>query len=456
MQGFQGGKITVLMKGKIPVDSSAESNERGEFNYSSDATAERPLDLIVVGGGAAGFFGAIGVAQRNAALSILILEKTPKLLTKVKVSGGGRCNVTHHCYNPFRLADHYPRGGKALKQLFKIFQASDMVEWLTSKGVDVKVEDDGRMFPGTDDSQTIIDLFLKEATTRGIQIKLNTAVLAVKQAGNSIELTCSGGIRFYAKKILIATGGSPKPESYQWLKDIGHKVVDPVPSLFTFNDSQKKFIDLMGVAVQSAEVKIIGTKFVSRGPVLLTHWGLSGPAVIRLSAWAAVTLKECDYQFVVHVNWTHFENEDDLRSALFSMRSEKPRVKIAGNALFAIPSRLWSRLCMLSGIEDEKIWGEASNKQINRLLESIFRCAFDVRGKTTFKEEFVTCGGIDLTEVDLGSMESRKMKNVFFAGELLNIDGETGGFNFQAAWTTAYVAATGIAGKTPADRIGTN
>jgi predicted Rossmann fold flavoprotein len=444
------------MKGKIPVDSSAGSYEKGDLIQPGHSAAEQQFDLIVVGGGAAGFFGAIQVAQRNPALSILIVEKTSKLLTKVKVSGGGRCNVTHHCFNPFRLADHYPRGGKALKQLFKVFQASDMVEWLTGKGVGVKVEGDGRMFPATDDSQTIIDLFLKEARTCGIRIQTNTAVLAMKEADANIELTCSGGVRFYARKTLVATGGSAKPDSYQWLKNLGHQVADPVPSLFTFNDSQKEFVDLMGVAVQSAEVKIIGTKFVSRGPVLLTHWGLSGPAVIRLSAWAAVTLKESNYEFTIHVNWTHLEKEDEVRAALVTMRSERPRVKIVSNVLFGLPSRLWSRLCMLSGIEDERIWGEASNKQINRLLENIFRCPFDIRGKTTFKEEFVTCGGIDLSEVDLKTMESRKIKNVFFAGELLNIDGETGGFNFQAAWTTAYIAAASIVGETPARTLSTS
>lgn len=403
------------------------------------------LDLITIGGGAAGFFGSIVAAERNPGMKILILEKTSKLLSKVKVSGGGRCNVTHHCFEPTPLANHYPRGRKELKSLFRKFQARDMVVWLESKKVKLKAESDGRMFPMTDDSQTIIDCFLQEAERCRIQIKTNAEVTQVEKLNNEF-IVHAGGAQFKAKNILIATGGHNNSASYGWLRKIGFPIVEPLPSLFTFNDSEKSFIDLMGVAVSNAEVKIAGTKFFQQGAVLITHWGLSGPAVIKLSAWAAEYLHQQRYTFTALVNWINL-TEEQLREAFSALKTQSGKQKVLSNPAFNLPTRLWQRLCELAEIPEAKIWAELSNKQLNKLLENLIRCPFNIKGKTTFKEEFVTCGGIDLKAIDLETMESKTQKGIYLAGEVLNIDGETGGFNFQSAWTTAWVAAKAIAGS---------
>jgi predicted Rossmann fold flavoprotein len=412
------------------------------------------FDLIIIGGGAAGFFGGIVAAEKDPSLRILILEKSGKILSKVRVSGGGRCNVTHHCFNPFRLADHYPRGDKPLKELFKNFQAADMVEWLEKKGVALKAEDDGRMFPVTDDSQTVIDCFLREAADNGIKTKLDSEVVSIVPENAYFKITCRRGDVYFARKLLVAVGGSPKSESYGFLQSLGHTIQKPIPSLFTFNDSKKEFAELMGIAVSAGEVSIAGTRLSQKGPILITHWGLSGPAVIKLSAWAAKYLHEKNYEFTALVNWTPESNEGAIMAKMAAAKTERPKQKIFRYCPFQLPTRLWEKLCTLSGIENEKTWGEISNRSLNRLLENVFRCSFIIKGKTTFKDEFVTCGGIDLADVNIRTMESKKTPNLYFAGEVLDIDGETGGFNFQAAWTTAFVAATDIVRKTPAGRIG--
>lgn len=401
------------------------------------------FDLITIGGGAAGFFGAILAAEKNPGFSILILEKTSKLLSKVKVSGGGRCNVTHHCFEPTPLAKHYPRGSKELKSLFRKFQASDMVSWLESKKVKLKTEEDGRMFPVTDDSQTIIDCFLREADRHQIQIQTNAEVTKVEPRDGEFIVHVGANQQLKAKKILIATGGHNNSASYGWLRQLGFKIVEPIPSLFTFNDSEKSFTDLMGVAVPDAEVKIAGTKFSQQGPVLITHWGLSGPAVIKLSAWAAEYLHQQRYTFTALVNWIGL-TEEQLRQSFTSLK-QSGKQKIVTNPQFNLPGRLWQRLCELAEIQENKIWMELPQKNLNKLMEFLIRCPFQIKGKTTFKEEFVTCGGIDLKSIDLETMESKTQKGIYLAGEVLNIDGETGGFNFQSAWTTAWVAAQAIA-----------
>jgi predicted Rossmann fold flavoprotein len=398
------------------------------------------FDLIVIGGGAAGFFGAINAAERNKNLRILILEKSGKLLSKVKVSGGGRCNVTHHCFSPAALSQHYPRGQRQLKSLFHQFQATDTVGWFKQHGVELKTEEDGRMFPTTDNSQTIIDCFLQVAESFGIEIKLNSEVHRIERKEDHF-MVCTKEI-FTAKKILVATGGYNKPENYQWLADLGHEIAKPIPSLFTFNDSEKEFKDLMGVAVPNAEVRIAGTKFSQQGAVLITHWGLSGPAVIKLSAWAAVYLNEQNYTFTVLVNWTGLP-EMEVRDQLMQLKNQSKKIALA-NPMFGLPKRLWEFLCIKSGIEDRKIWAELSLKQINKLIELVYACHFRIKGKTTFKEEFVTCGGVALTGIELDTMQSKKVLGLFFAGEVMDLDGETGGFNFQSAWTTAWVAAKNI------------
>lgn len=399
------------------------------------------FDLVVIGGGAAGFFGAISVAEMNPDLSILIVEKTTKLLSKVKVSGGGRCNVTHHCFEPSALAKHYPRGSKELKALFRKFQAQDIVNWFESKNVKLKVEEDGRMFPVTDNSQTIIDCFLYEAGRLKIQVRAHTEVKKINKAEDGFELETNDQ-EITAKKILIATGGYNHLEQYDWLRP--NDIIPPIPSLFTFNDSKKLFKDLMGVSVAQAEVKVAGTKFSETGPVLITHWGLSGPAVIKLSAWAAEYLHGKKYEFTALVNWTGSVGEEGIRSHLNDLNANHGKQKIIGNPLYNLPSRLWIRLCELAEIEESWTWAVLPRKNQNRLIEFLIRCPFEIKGKTTFKEEFVTCGGVDLKCVDLETMESKVAKGIYFAGEVLNIDGETGGFNFQSAWTTAYVAAKAI------------
>lgn len=396
-----------------------------------------------MGGGAAGFFGAINAAQQNPKLKILILEKSPKLLSKVKISGGGRCNVTHNEPEATPLSKHYPRGQKELKKIFRIFNAKDTIDWFASLGIKLTTEDDGRIFPTTDDSQTIINCFLQEADKYKIQIEINCGVEKIEKKEKQF-LIHTEKKDYCAKKILVAAGGHPQKLNYSWIENTGHTINTLVPSLFTFNDSEKKFKDLMGVAVADVEIKIASTKFSERGSLLITHWGLSGPAVIKLSAWAAAYLFEKNYSFTVLVNWTGSFGEDQLRSFLQDHKTVRGKQKIATNPLLGLPQRLWERLIVLTEISDAKIWGEISNKEMNRLIEWLIRCPFQIKGKTTFKEEFVTCGGVELSEIDLETMQSKIIPGLYFAGEVLNIDGETGGFNFQAAWSTAFVAAQSI------------
>ena len=405
------------------------------------------FDLIVIGGGAAGFFGAIIAAEKKPGLSILILEKTSKLLSKVKVSGGGRCNVTHNCFEPTPLSKHFPRGSKELKSLFRKFQAKDMVAWFESKNIALKAEDDGRMFPVTDNSQTIIDCFLNLTEQHGIKIKLSSEVTNITSTKNGFNVFVGEDQQYSTTKILVAAGGYNNLRSYNWIAQTSHPIVNPIPSLFTFNDSEKKFNDLMGIAVAHAEVKIAGTKFSEQGPVLITHWGLSGPAIIKLSAWAADYLHQLHYQFTVLVNWTGNTTEEALRQLFYDMRNRHGKQKVLTNPMLFIPQRLWKRLCELAEIPEAKIWAELPQKSLNKLMEWLIRCPFQIKGKTTFKEEFVTCGGVDLKSIDLETMESKTMKGLYFAGEVLNIDGETGGFNFQSAWTTAWVAAQHISSQ---------
>ena len=404
------------------------------------------FSLTVIGGGAAGFFGAIQLAEQHAGSKIIILEKSSKLLSKVRVSGGGRCNVTHHCFEPAELSHHYPRGQKSLKSLFRKYQARDVVNWFENKGVKLKAEADGRMFPVTDNSETIITCFLTLTEQHKIKIETHAGVEWIKPCADHFEIRYSNTI-LKTKHVLVATGGHPQAQAYDLIKNLGHTIVKPIPSLFTLNDSQKQFKDLMGVSVSSGVVRIAGTKFYQEGPILITHWGLSGPAVIKLSAWAAEYFHAHNYEATVLISWIKETQEEIVRKFLLDYKSTNKKRKVYSYPLYELPQRLWTRLCELAEIEDEKIWDELSNKNINKLLELLIRCPFKIKGKTTFKEEFVTCGGVDLAEVDLETMESKKVKNLFFAGEVLNIDGETGGFNFQAAWTTAYVAVKRIAGK---------
>jgi predicted Rossmann fold flavoprotein len=398
--------------------------------------------IVVIGGGAAGFFGAIRAASRLPDAQVIILEKSSKLLSKVRISGGGRCNVTHHCFEPGPLAAHYPRGQKLLKQLFRTFGADDTVRWFEERGVRLLTEADGRMFPHTNSSETIIACFLEEARRLGIQIHTGRGIQALQpEEGGQIRLVWEGG-SMLADRVLLTTGGAPKAEAYQWLEKLGHPIEKPVPSLFTFNIPDKDLHQLAGISVPRASVRIETSKLAYEGPLLITHWGLSGPAVLKLSAFGARWIQEQSYRFGVQVRWITLAEEEALRSQLQHYAQANPRQRIRKYPLFELPSRLWLFLCQKAGIGEEERWLDISKKTSNRLLEVLYRDRYEVVGKTTFKEEFVTCGGVSLSAIDPQTMESRQVPGLFFAGEVLDIDGITGGFNFQAAWTTAWIAGS--------------
>lgn len=400
-------------------------------------------NVAIVGGGAAGFFCALQVAQARPQAKIIILEKTNQLLSKVRISGGGRCNVTHKCFEAAPLAQHYPRGRALLKKQFRLFQPADMVAWLAERGVATKAEEDGRIFPVTDQSETIVNCFLREAQKANVEIQLQREATGLTRQDSEWVLHTLRGEEVRAKKIVLAMGGHAKPQAYQWLGEAGVDVTPTIPSLFTFNHRDKTFADLMGISVADAEVRLAGTKFLQRGAVLITHWGLSGPAVIKLSAWAAPFLHQNAYRFTALVNWLGGIKEDELRNIWLALRTATRSPKVA-NYASAIPARLWQRLCQLAKIGSDKTWKELPLNDLNRLIEFTIRCPFVIQGKTTFKEEFVTCGGIALHQLHPDTMEIKAMPGVYAAGEVVDIDGETGGFNFQAAWTTAYLAARHI------------
>lgn len=397
------------------------------------------MKVAIVGGGAAGFFAAFSVREHHPSAQVSLFEKSNKLLSKVKISGGGRCNVTHACFQVAKLSKSYPRGAKQLKKIFSQFQPKDTVAWFNNRGVDLKEESDGRMFPITDNSQTIIDCFLREAQRKNINIIKQAQVTKLVPEDGGFSLVVNDVPDFY-DKVIIATGGSPKLQSYQWLKNIGHSIIDPIPSLFTFNMPNESVRELMGLVVDNATLRIQNTKLEHSGPVLITHWGMSGPAVLKLSAWGARQLFENNYQFQVQINWLSIKSEDEVRDF---MNREIPKIKkkkISNANPFGLPSRMWLFLVGKIHLCSDTLWGELSKKNKNKLLNILLNDIYDVSGKTTFKEEFVTCGGVCLSEINIKTMESEVCKNLYFAGEVIDIDGVTGGFNFQAAWSTAYIA----------------
>ena len=402
--------------------------------------------LVVIGGGAAGFFCAIQAAEQTPLLNIIILEKSNKVLSKVKVSGGGRCNVTHDCLDIIELSKKYPRGEKFLKKAFHWFNVNHTIEWFKNKNILLKKEDDGRMFPISNTSQTIIDSFLELVYKLNIDVKLQVEVQNINTVYDELIITLTNGSKINANYICVAAGGYPKIHQFHWLQELGHRIKPPVPSLFTFNLPKNQISTLMGISVPEVIIKISGTKFQQSGPLLITHWGFSGPAVLKLSAFAAIHLADCNYQFSIQINWLN-KSFEVVKSLFDELRRLKPKQKIINANSFNLPARLWQYFLELSLINEDKIWAELTSKQENCLITLLIHQQFDVSGKTTFKEEFVTCGGVDLSEVDVNTMQSKKVNNLFFAGEVLDIDGITGGFNFQAAWTTAYIAAKTIAQK---------
>ena len=403
--------------------------------------------LVVIGGGAAGFFTAVNAARMNAALEVVVVEKSSKLLAKVKISGGGRCNVTHACFEREKLIDFYPRGKHFLKKAFHHFYTVDTVEWFASRGVELKTESDGRMFPVSNNSQTIVDALLLEASKYRVSIMLQHSVELVRPAEEGWELSFSDGTTLKANFVCIASGGFPKAEQFQWIAELGHTIVPPVPSLFTFNMPGTPITALQGISVADAVVKIVGTKLQWQGPVLITHWGLSGPAVLKLSAWGATELQERNYTFEVLVNWIGGMNEQTLRTQLQTQRSSHGAKKIINTPLFHLPQRLWTFLLDAAGFHGDTRWADASQSAVNKLIQLLSAHRMEVRGKTTFKEEFVTAGGVDLSGIDPHTMQSKLHEGLYFAGEIMNVDGITGGFNFQHAWTSGYIAAQSIAAK---------
>ncbi|QNL21548.1 NAD(P)/FAD-dependent oxidoreductase [Hyphobacterium sp. CCMP332] len=395
------------------------------------------FDIIVIGGGAAGFFAAIHAADNGH--SVCILEKTQKLLSKVKVSGGGRCNVMHDLDYPSQLVNYYPRGGKNLKKSFEIFGPKETRDWFEKRGLKLKTEEDGRVFPITDDSQTVIDLLLNEAQNRNVEIRKGVEIINIKKDSQLFVLDSKTGEKYFAKKVIISSGGNNKSSAYDWIRKLDINIAKPIPSLFTFNVPQSDMKDLMGLSVKKGSVQVPGTKWKMEGAILITHWGFSAPAVIKLSAWAAIDFFKKNYHFPILINWTPY-GEEEIRLKLAEFRDNHPKKAVQANPLFGLPSRLWIRLCENAEINSKQHYADLPKKVFNRFIEMIIRSSFDVKGKTTFKEEFVTCGGVELSEVDLKSYESKKIPGLYFAGEVLNVDGITGGFNFQHAWTSGYLA----------------
>lgn len=409
-----------------------------------------PLKIIVIGGGAAGFFGAITAAETFPDADITLLEKNKTVLNKVRISGGGRCNVTHDCFDNRKLIKHYPRGESFLRPLLKQFDAASTVRWFESRGVRLKTEADGRMFPVTDSSETIITCLLQEARRLGIQIKTSCGVKSLSQRDGTWQIELLSAEVLTADRVLVAVGGYPQAASYGWIPELEETtqptavLVPPVPSLFTFNTPDNPLLALAGVAVPDAIIRIVGTKQEQRGPVLITHWGFSGPAVLRLSAWAARDLAQLDYRHEIRINWLAALNENQIREQMQAFRQQHPKKQVASQALFGLPARLWTALATEAGITPTDRWTELAGKAQNRLINLLTNSAYAVSGKSTFKEEFVTCGGLATAAVKPETLESSTQPGLFFAGEVLDVDGITGGFNFQNAWTTGFVAGKHI------------
>ncbi|SHJ11024.1 hypothetical protein SAMN04488096_108108 [Mesonia phycicola] len=404
-------------------------------------------DILIIGGGAAGFFTAINAAEANLDLNIAILERGKEVLTKVRISGGGRCNVTHAEFLPKELSKNYPRGERELLGPFHQFMTGDTIAWFEERGIELKIEEDGRMFPSTDSSETIIDCFLNETERLGVEIKTSHSVQKIKKSNNSWVIKTNKG-DFTAKKILVATGSNPK--IWNLLETLGHQIVPAVPSLFTFNIQDHLIKDLAGVST-FAHVKLVDEKLESEGPLLITHWGLSGPGILKLSAWGAQLLAEKKYLFKIQVNWLGYTSTDDALEQLKELKIKYAKQNVSTYAQFELPKRLWQNLLISIKISDQQKWADLNKKQLLLLSEKLTACRFTVNGKSTFKEEFVTAGGVDLKEVNFKTFESKLYKNLFLAGEVINIDAITGGFNFQNAWTGGFIAAKAMTNTTKND-----
>jgi predicted Rossmann fold flavoprotein len=408
------------------------------------------FDIIVIGGGAAGFFTAINIVENNPNLKVAILERGKTVLEKVRISGGGRCNVTHACFIPNDLVKFYPRGEKELRGPFHQFCSGDTIDWFEKHGVELKIEDDGRMFPTSDSSQTIIDCFVLATQKLGIQVLTGQSVQSVFKADGYWKVETNHET-FACPKLIMATGSNPKV--WEMLAGLGHSIVSPVPSLFTFNIKDARIKDLMGVSA-FAKVRVKGSgrgkaerseaKLEANGPLLITHWGMSGPGILRLSAWGARELFDKNYRFILQVNWLNETTFEEAMEILKELKQEYARKLVGKKSPFEFPNRLWENLVLASHIDADTKWADLSKKQLTDLASQLTNGEFQVNGKSTFKEEFVTAGGIDLREINFKTMESKLHKNLFFAGEIVNIDAITGGFNFQNAWTSGFILAQAI------------
>ena len=400
------------------------------------------MRVAIIGGGAAGFFAAIASKENHPKAEVTIFEKSKKILSKVKVSGGGRCNVTNGCTNIKKLSSAYPRGEKKLKRAFRTFSTKDTMEWFESRGVPLVIQDDNCVFPVSQDSQSIIDCFLTETKKLQIKIEIGQGVKAIEQIEERLKLHFLKD-QFPSAvfdKVIVATGGSPKRSGLEWLEELGHKIADPVPSLFTFNMPTESVKDLMGIVVENTIVIIQSTKLKSDGPLLITHWGMSAPAILKLSAFGARILSERDYECTTQVNWTNIKNDQTVRENLNEIVLSHPNKILANYRPYALPERLWLFLLEKVNLPKTKKWNELGKKGLNKLTRILTNDEYVVKGKTTFKEEFVTCGGVSLESIDFNTMQSTVCKNLYFAGEVMDIDGITGGYNFQSAWTTAFIA----------------
>ena len=404
--------------------------------------------LVVAGGGAAGFFCAVTAARLNPGLKVILVEKSGKLLSKVKVSGGGRCNVTHACFSIPDMIRKYPRGSNFVKKTFHQFFTTDTIQWFEERGVPLKTEADGRMFPISNSSQSIIDCLLTEASKYAVEIRMHHEIKFIDYISkpDSFILHFNNDLVLNVDFICLASGGYPKPFMFDWILQSGHSIEEPVPSLFTFNMPGNLITSLMGISVPDAQVKITGEVLKERGPLLITHWGLSGPAILKLSAWGARILKEKEYRFEIRVNWLGDRTEVSLRDEIQMIRESSGGKKIKQKNPWDLPQRLWEYHLELAAIKDIH-WADLPTALQNKLIQQITNQSFQVEGKTTFKEEFVTAGGVKLSEINHHSLESRIRPGLFFAGEILDVDGITGGFNFQHAWTSGFIAGKAIAGK---------
>ncbi|MFC6876383.1 NAD(P)/FAD-dependent oxidoreductase [Flavobacterium myungsuense] len=398
------------------------------------------FDIIIVGGGAAGFFTAINSVEKNPKLKVAILERGSEVLQKVRISGGGRCNVTHACFEPNELVKFYPRGEKELRGPFHQFCSGDTIEWFENHGVELKIEDDGRMFPVSNSSQTIIDCFLQATQKLGIRVLTGQSVQSIFKKDSFWKIETQSE-NYLTEKLILATGSNPK--IWEMLQNFGHAIVSPVPSLFTFNIKDSRIKELPGVAA-NVSVKVKDSKLVSSGPLLITHWGISGPAILKLSAWGARILNDKNYQFTIYVNWLNDVDAEDAEKILKEIKQEHAKKAVSKKSPFELPNRLWESLVLASGIETETKWADVSKIQLQNLALQLTNASFQVNGKSTFKEEFVTAGGIDLKEINFKTMESKLHQNLYFAGEIVNIDAITGGFNFQNAWTSGFIVADAV------------